>query len=63
MRRKPMIRLGKYVISEDSPCFVIAEIGHSHQGKIETAKKLVAEPINSILDDMNPQHLNLVRWF
>lgn len=41
MQKKPKIKLGKYVISEGSPCFVIAEIGHNHQGKIETAKKLI----------------------
>lgn len=28
------------VISEDSDCFVIAEVGHNHQGNIELCKKL-----------------------
>lgn len=41
MRKKPTIKIGKHVISEDSPCFVIAEVGHNHQGNIETAKKLI----------------------
>jgi N-acetylneuraminate synthase/sialic acid synthase len=27
-------------ISDDSDCYVIAEIGHNHQGKLETAKEL-----------------------
>jgi N-acetylneuraminate synthase/sialic acid synthase len=27
-------------ISDDGPCFVIAEIGHNHQGSIEQAKRL-----------------------
>src|SRR5678810_832903 len=27
-------------ISEDSNCYVIAEIGHNHQGNMETAKEL-----------------------
>ncbi|MEM4331702.1 MAG: N-acetylneuraminate synthase family protein [Candidatus Micrarchaeia archaeon] len=35
------IKLGKYIISEDSPCFIIAEIGHNHQGDLETAKKMI----------------------
>jgi N-acetylneuraminate synthase/sialic acid synthase len=28
------------VISDSSPCFVIAEIGHNHQGSVETAREL-----------------------
>ena len=36
-----MIKLGKHVISENSPCFVIAELGHNHQSDAETAKKLI----------------------
>ena len=36
------IKIGKYTISEDSPCFVIAEIGHNHQGDLEIAKKMIA---------------------
>ena len=27
-------------IADDTPCFVIAEIGHNHQGSVEQAKKL-----------------------
>ena len=38
-----IIELGKKTISTDSPCFVIAEIGHNHQGSMETAKKMVDE--------------------
>ena len=37
------IKIGSRIISQDSPCFVIAEIGHNHQGKVETAKKLIDE--------------------
>ncbi len=28
------------VIQEDSVCYTIAEIGHNHQGDLETAKKM-----------------------
>jgi N-acetylneuraminate synthase/sialic acid synthase len=41
-RRKKMRQLtidGK-VIQDDSSCYVIAEIGHNHQGKLETAREL-----------------------
>jgi sialic acid synthase len=34
------LRLHDKVISDESECFVIAEIGHNHQGSIETAKRL-----------------------
>src|SRR5919108_348565 len=28
-------------IGDDSPCYVIAEIGHNHQGDVEHAKRLI----------------------
>ena len=28
------------VINDDSDCFIIAEVGHNHQGSIETAKQI-----------------------
>ncbi len=34
------LRIGSHVVNDDSPMFVIAEVGHNHQGKLETAKKL-----------------------
>ena len=27
-------------INDDSPCYVIAEIGHNHQGSLEKCKEL-----------------------
>jgi sialic acid synthase len=35
-----MLRIGDREISDDSECFVIAEIGHNHQGSVETAKRM-----------------------
>jgi sialic acid synthase len=32
--------LNGFTVSDDSDCFVIAEIGHNHQGDLETAKKM-----------------------
>jgi len=32
---------GKSIVSEKGPCYVIAEIGHNHQGSLETALKMV----------------------
>src|SRR5919204_5264953 len=28
-------------IADDAPCYVIAEIGHNHQGEVEKAKQLI----------------------
>lgn len=40
MAIKPFLRIGSDVIDADSNCYVIAEIGHNHQGSLEQAKKL-----------------------
>lgn len=37
------ISLGKFRISEDSQCFIIAEICHNHQGSVELARKMIVE--------------------
>ncbi len=34
------LRIGPLEIDDTSPCFVIAEIGHNHQGSVETCKKM-----------------------
>lgn len=39
------IRIGNKVISDNAPCFVIAEIGINHNGSVHTAKKLIDEAI------------------
>lgn len=35
------IHFGRSTISTNGPCYVIAEIGHNHQGNLETAKKMI----------------------
>jgi N-acetylneuraminate synthase/sialic acid synthase len=37
------IRIGQHEIGEHSPCYVIAEIGHNHQGSLEKARELFRE--------------------
>jgi len=44
------IQIGEYFIKENSPCFVIAEIGNNHNGDIKLAKKLVDLAIESGAD-------------
>jgi sialic acid synthase len=34
------LRIGAHEIGDQSPCYVIAEIGHNHQGSVEKAKEL-----------------------
>ena len=35
------LKIGVHHIHDDTDCYVIAEIGHNHQGELETAKKMV----------------------
>ena len=35
------INFGRSTVSEDGPCYVIAEIGHNHQGEMEKALQLI----------------------
>ena len=37
---KRELRIGSYVINDDSDCFVIAEIGHNHQGDVQKCKEI-----------------------
>jgi len=45
MNRK--LRIKDVEISDDSNVFVIAEIGHNHQGSIETCEHLFTEASNA----------------
>jgi len=37
------LRIGTREIGDDTPCYVIAEIGHNHQGSLEKARELFRE--------------------
>jgi sialic acid synthase len=37
------ITIGKHTINDDSHCYVIAEIGHNHQGSVQKARELFRE--------------------
>jgi sialic acid synthase len=39
----PSLKIGSHVVSDAGPCYVIAEIGHNHQGSVEKAKELFRE--------------------
>jgi N-acetylneuraminate synthase len=36
------VKIGKKLLGEDQPCFIIAEIGINHNGDIDTAKRLIS---------------------
>ena len=36
------LKLGR-LVTDDDPAYVIAEVGHNHQGKLETAKEMFRE--------------------
>ena len=38
-----MLTIDEIPIHDDGDCYVIAEIGHNHQGSLEQAKQLIAE--------------------
>ena len=38
-----ILRIGTREIGDETPCYVIAEIGHNHQGSLEKAKELFRE--------------------
>lgn len=40
-RRNLVFRINNHIIDDDSPVFVIAEIGNNHNGDLDTAKELV----------------------
>jgi len=42
--------IGDAEISEDSPAFIIAEIGYNHQGRLDLARELVDEAIKAKAD-------------
>jgi len=37
------LRIGRHEIGDRTPCYVIAEIGHNHQGSLEKARELFRE--------------------
>jgi N,N'-diacetyllegionaminate synthase len=44
------VRIGKRVIGEGNPCFIIAEIGVNHNGDLQLAKKMISAAVKSGAD-------------
>jgi sialic acid synthase SpsE/sugar phosphate isomerase/epimerase len=49
-RKTREIQIGDFTINENSPAFIIAEIGNNHNGSIELAKNLVDEAVSAGAD-------------
>ena len=41
------LTIGTYLVNDDSDCYVVAEIGHNHQGSVETCKELFLSAKNA----------------
>lgn len=50
LRQPAELRIGQYLLNEESPTFIIAEIGNNHNGSLEMAKRLVDEAIKAGAD-------------
>ena len=57
------IQIGEHIITDDSPCFVIAEIGNNHNGDIDLAKRLVDLAIEAGADCAKFQMRNVERSY
>ncbi|MDJ0732046.1 MAG: N-acetylneuraminate synthase family protein [Crocosphaera sp.] len=44
-KRPDEIKIGDFLINDESPTFIIAEIGNNHNGSLDLAKKLIDEAI------------------
>jgi len=49
------LKIGDVVIDDDSDCFVIAEIGHNHQGDLDTAKAMIKAAVEAGADAVKLQ--------
>ncbi|HBB6898883.1 TPA: N-acetylneuraminate synthase family protein [Legionella pneumophila] len=56
MRR--VLNLGHREVSDSSPCYVIAEIGHNHQGSLEKCKDLIQAAVEAGADAVKLQKRN-----
>lgn len=55
--------VGQALVSNDSPAFIIAEIGNNHQGDINLAKELVDHAVNANVDCVKFQMRNMKKLY
>lgn len=61
MRKKVII--GNKTISDDSPCFIIAEIGINHNGSIDLAKRMIDEAVMAGCDAVKFQKRTVTKVY
>ena len=61
MRKKVII--GNKTISDDSPCFIIAEIGINHNGSIDLAKRMIDEAVMAGCDAVKFQKKTVTKVY
>ena len=59
-KKDSVIKIGKYLVGEDSPVLVIAEIGNNHNGSLDLAKQLIDEAIKAGADFVKFQLRSLI---
>ncbi len=53
------ISIAGRLISDDMPCFMVAELGHNHQGNIRTCKQMIEAAKNCGVDAVKLQKRNI----
>ena len=59
MRREVLI--GNKTVGDNSPCFIIAEIGINHNGSLDLAKKMIEEAVFAGCDAVKFQKEQLLK--
>ncbi len=57
------IVIGNKTIGEDSPCFIIAEIGINHNGSVDLAKKMIDEAVEAGCDAVKFQKRTVTKVY
>jgi sialic acid synthase SpsE len=53
------IKIGSKYVGDNCPCYIVAEIGLNHNGKLEIAKKLIEEAVKAGADAVKFQKRNI----
>lgn len=57
------VKIANKIVGDNSPCFIIAEIGINHNGSIELAKKMINEAVNAGCDAVKFQKRTVTKVY
>ena len=57
------LKIENIIINDESECFVIAEVGHNHQGSVDTAKQIFVKAKEAGADAVKLQKRNNIQLF